>query len=69
MLLRSLISDRIKWVRFRFRLTQYEFAQSIDVNYYTYRGYENCRSDVPIYVLVKIANLYHVSMDYLVGLE
>lgn len=69
MLLRSLISDRIKWVRFRFRLTQYEFSQSIDVNYYTYRGYENCRSDIPIHVLVKIANLYHVSMDYLVGLE
>ena len=66
--LRSVIAERIKGVRVDAMLTQKDFASSIGSNYLTYRGYENCRSDVPIVLLVRISKLYRVSMDYLTGL-
>lgn len=65
--LREVIAERIKTVRADAKLTQKDFAVSIGSNHLTYRGYENCRSDVPIVLLLRIANLYHVSMDYLTG--
>lgn len=65
--LRSIIAERIKAVRVDAKKTQEEFAVSIGSNYLTYRGYENRRSDVPIVLLLRIANLYQVSMDYLTG--
>lgn len=66
--LRSIIAERIKAVRVDAKKTQEEFAISIGSNYLTYRGYENRRSDVPMVLLLRIANLYQVSMDYLTGL-
>lgn len=65
--LRSIIADRIKSVRVDAKMTQEDFAVSIGSNYLTYRGYENRKSDIPIALLLRIANLYHVSMDYLTG--
>lgn len=66
--LRSVIAERMKSVRVDAKKTQEEFAISIGSNYLTYRGYENRRSDVPIVLLLRIATLYQVSMDYLTGL-
>lgn len=66
--LRSVIAERIKAVRVDAKKTQEEFAISIGSNYLTYRGYENRRSDIPIVLLLRIATLYQVSMDYLTGL-
>jgi transcriptional regulator with XRE-family HTH domain len=65
--LRSVIAERMKSVRVDAKKTQEEFAISIGSNYLTYRGYENRRSDVPIVLLLRIAELYQVSMDYLTG--
>lgn len=65
--LRYIIADRIKAVRVDAKKTQEEFAVSIGSNYLTYRGYENRKSDVPIVLLIRIANIYKVSMDYLTG--
>ena len=65
--LRSIIAERIKAVRLDAKLTQEDFAVSIGSNHLTYRGYENRKSEVPIVLLLRIANLYHVSMDYLTG--
>lgn len=66
--LRSIIAERIKAVRVDAKMTQEEFAISIGSNYLTYRGYENRRSDIPIVMLLRIATVYQVSMDYLTGL-
>ena len=65
--LRAVIAERIKAVRVDEKMTQEDFAVSIGSNYLTYRGYENRRSDIPIVLLLRIANLYKVSMDYLTG--
>ena len=34
---------------------------------HTYSGYENGRIKVPVELLIKLADLYGVSLDYLVG--
>ena len=33
----------------------------------TYRGYENCKSNIPLFYLVRIANALDSTLDYLAG--
>lgn len=65
--LRKEIAGRIRKCRMEARLTQEEVSEKIDANPLTYKGYENCRSDIPTVYLVRIADLYGVSVDFLVG--
>lgn len=65
--LRKEIANRVRKCRLDARLTQEEVSEKIDVNSLTYKGYENCRSDIPTVYLVRIADFYNVSVDYLVG--
>ena len=65
--MRELIAHRLQTCRMAARLTQQELAMRIDINYLTYRGYENCKSDIPIVYLVRLADVFGVTMDYLTG--
>lgn len=65
--LRKEIANRVRKCRLDARLTQEEVSEKIDANALTYKGYENCRSDIPTVYLVRIADFYGVSVDYLVG--
>ena len=65
--LRKEIASRVRKCRLDARLTQEEVSEKIDVNALTYKGYENCRSDIPTVYLVRIADFYDISVDYLVG--
>ena len=65
--MRELIAHRLQTCRMAARLTQQELAMRININYLTYRGYENCKSDIPIVYLVRLADEFGVSMDYLTG--
>ena len=65
--LRREIAGRIRKCRLDARLTQEEVSEKIDANALTYKGYENCRSDVPAIYLVRIADFYGISVDYLLG--
>lgn len=64
---RSVIADRIKAERNQKGLSQEEISERIHANVLTYRGYENCKSDIPTVYLVRIANELEVSLDYLTG--
>lgn len=64
---RAIIADRIKAERNYKGLSQEELADRINANVLTYRGYENCKSDIPTVYLVRIANELDVSLDYLTG--
>lgn len=64
---RVIIASRIRSERITANMTQEEVSSQINTNALTYRGYENCKSDIPIFYLVRIADLFHVSMDYLTG--
>lgn len=65
--LRMKIATRVRQCRLDARLTQEEVSEKIDANALTYKGYENCRSDIPLVYLVRIADYYGVSLDYLVA--
>lgn len=64
---RVIIANRIRTIRNSAGMTQEEVSEKINTNTLTYRGYENCKSDIPIIYLIKIADLFNVSMDYLTG--
>ena len=65
--MRECIAHRLQSCRLAARLTQHELATKININHLTYRGYENCKSDIPIVYLVRLADEFGVSMDYLTG--
>ena len=65
--MRQTIAHRLQSCRLEAKLTQQELSIRININYLTYRGYENCKSDIPIVYLVRLADEFGVSMDYLTG--
>ena len=50
-------------------LTQTALADYLGVRQTTYSKYELGRIEVPVEVLIKLADYYQVSLDYLVGRE
>lgn len=46
---------------------QTEIAAYLNVRQNTYSDYENGKINIPIEMLIKIADFYQVSLDYLVG--
>lgn len=48
-------------------LTQQEVTEYLHVNQKTYSEYERGEINIPMRQLIKLANFYQVSLDYLVG--
>ena len=46
---------------------QIELAKHLNIDQSTYSDYENGKINIPIEQLIKIADFYNVSLDYLVG--
>lgn len=64
----EVFSKRLRESRKKAGITQQEVAESLEIGYSTYRHYEYGNS-VPIFTdVVKMAKLFHVSLDYLAGL-
>lgn len=57
---------RIKGLREEKNLNQEEVAKILNISQRTYSYYENGR-DIPISLLIKLANFYNVSIDYLLN--
>ncbi len=58
---------RIRDLREDHDLKQKDLAAYLSVDQSTYSDYENGRINVPAEILIKIADYYDVSLDYLVG--
>ena len=56
---------RLKELRESEKLTQQELANDLGLNSVTYSNYENENREPPIETLIKIADYYGVSLDYL----
>ena len=65
----EILSKRLKELRIKNNYSQYEIADLIGVAQVTYSHYELGRRSVSIQNLVKIANIYNVSTDYLLGIS
>lgn len=57
--------NRIKNLRIDHDLKQIELANYLGVSQNTYSDYELGKINVPIDILIKIANYYNVSLDYI----
>lgn len=60
---------RLKQLRKTRGKTQADIAKILNVAISTYRGYENETSEPTIDTLIKLANYFNVSVDYLIGNE
>ena len=58
---------RLRDLREDHDMTQKQIAQMLGMSQTGYSKYETGENDVPVAVLVKLADLYHTSTDYLLG--
>lgn len=65
--LRVVVAYKVKTTRQAKGMSQEELSERINTNILTYRGYENCKSDIPLIYLVRIADTLGVTLDYLAG--
>ena len=56
---------RIRDLREDHDLKQINVAQILNMSQTWYSKYETGENDIPTHVLIKLANFYHVSIDYL----
>ncbi|MGP3640400.1 helix-turn-helix domain-containing protein [Lentilactobacillus hilgardii] len=61
------IGERLKALRSELNKTQEEIAKSIGLSRAQYSHFENNRNEPDSSTLVKLANFYQVSTDYLLG--
>lgn len=59
--------ERLKNMREDLDMTQEEIGKKLCISQRTYAHYEAGTRDIPIETLIKLADLYNVSIDYLVG--
>lgn len=59
--------NRIKELREKRHLTQKELAEILEMQLTQYRRYENGERPVPFDFVVKLADFYGVSLDYIAG--
>ena len=59
---------RIKDLREDRDLKQWQLAEYLNCSQQVYSNYELGQRDVPTYVLIKLSQLYGVSVDYLLGI-
>lgn len=60
--------ERIRHLREDKDLTQKQVGQLLNMSQTGYNQYETGKNDIPTTVLIKLANFYNTSTDYLLGL-
>lgn len=66
-IMRTTLSERLKSCRKESGYTQNQVAIYCDITEKTYQNYELMTREPKIEILIRIADLYGVSIDYLVG--
>ncbi|WP_081487996.1 helix-turn-helix transcriptional regulator [Clostridium sp. MSTE9] len=61
-------SKRIRDLREDHDLTQKQVAEFLLCDQSLYSKYERGEREIPLYRMIRLAQLYHTSVDYLVGL-
>lgn len=66
--MQEVLSQRLKTCRKEHKYTQKEVAIYCDITETAYQNYELGTREPKLSILIRIAGLYRVSLDYLVGL-
>ena len=67
--MQEVLSQRLKTCRRNHKYTQKEVAIYCDITEKAYQNYELGTREPKMSILMRIAKLYQVSLDYLVGLK
>ena len=67
--MREILAERLKACRKEKGLTQMQVAVYCDITEKAYQNYEPMTREPKLEILIRIADLYGVSLDYLVGRE
>lgn len=65
--MKSTLAQRLRECRKERKITQRDVATYADITEKAYQNYELATRKPRIEILVKIADVYHVSVDYLLG--
>ena len=65
--MKKILSERLKSIRKEKGFTQAQVAIYCDITEKAYQNYELMTRQPKLEILIKIADLYNVSLDYLVG--
>ncbi len=60
--------NRFREIRKRHNLNQTQIAEKLNMSQMGYSKYETGRCSIPTNILIKLARIYNVSIDYLLGL-
>lgn len=63
----ELLAERLRELRLENRLTQMQVAIQCDITEKAYQNYELMLREPRLDILIRIADFYEVSLDYLVG--
>ena len=63
----AILGARLKMIRGEANMKQKEFAELLGIATTTYSGYESGKHEPNIDFLIKIADMYNLSLDYVVG--
>ena len=66
---RSVFAHRLRILRRQTGVTQKEIAQSLNIDRSTYAYYETDKTNPDLITLRRMANIFQVSTDYLLGIE
>lgn len=66
---RKILAARLKELRIKNELPQIAVACDLGIARSTYACYESCKNEPDLHTLIKLADFFHVSLDYLVGRE
>lgn len=61
--------ENLKSLRVTNKLSQQQIADILDLKQQQYQRYEAGIQEIPVHMLIKLADFYGVSMDYIVGRE
>lgn len=65
--MKTILAERLRQCRREKRMTQSQVAIYCDITEKTYQNYELMTREPKLEILVKIADLFEVSLDYLAG--
>ena len=65
--MRSILAERLKLCRLEKGFTQSEVALRCNITEHSYQNYERMAREPKLEILMRIADLFGVSLDYLVG--
>lgn len=61
------IGDKLLFWRNKFNYTQIYIAEQIEVSERMYRKYETCEVSPPLNKIIRLADIYGITLDELIG--